>query len=423
MANYRKDFEELVAMGRNPELITESNLRGLRIFEVEQTGPESGEIVWDWSIWDHLIQDFDQTKDNFGGVEDHPELIHINYANDGSENWLHPNSVAYNDNLDQIIISIRGFNEIWIIDHSTTAAEALTHSGGNRGKGGDILYRWGNPQAYRAGTIDEKKIFGQHDAHWIASGLEGEGNIMIFNNGWPNRGYSSIDEIIPPVDVEGNYTRLPGTAFGPDSASWVYTDPVPVNFYSSRFSGAQRLPNDNTFICSGDPGRLFEITSDNLKVWEYVNPVSSTGPQRQGTTLPRGESEVGRSFHYPANYPGLEGKDLTPADPIELYPALNIYDEFSVPRDFILYKNYPNPFNASTNIKFEIMQTSNVKLSIYNLLGSKITTIVDNTKNPGLYSVLWHGLNDEGVSVVSGVYFYELRVGDESITNKMILLK
>jgi hypothetical protein len=422
LANYRKDFEELVAMGRDPELITESNLRGLRIFEVAQTGPESGEIVWDWTVWDHLIQDFDESKENFGVVEDHPELIDINYANNGSENWLHPNSVEYNNDLDQIIISIRGFNEIWIIDHSTTTAEAATHSGGNRGKGGDLLFRWGNPVAYRKGTINDKILFGQHDAHWIASGLEGEGNIMIFNNGWPDRGYSSVEEIIPPVDINGNYSRAPDSAFGPDSVFWSYSDQIPENFYSARFSGAQRLPNGNTYICSGDPGQLFEITSDNLKVWEYVNPVSGTGPQMQGTTLARGESEVGRSFHYSEDYPGLEGQDRTPGLPIELYPA-HIFNESSVPSEFKLYKNYPNPFNAFTNIKFEIMQISEVKLSIYNLLGTKITTLVNDIKVQGLYTISWQGLDNKGESVMSGIYFYELQVGDKTITNKMILLK
>ena len=95
---------------------------------------------------------------------------------------MHTNSVAYNEEFDQIILSNRGTSEIWIIDHSTTTEVAATHEGGNSEKGGDLLYRWGNPIAYRAGTENDQMLFGQHDAHWIASGLQGEGNILIFNN-------------------------------------------------------------------------------------------------------------------------------------------------------------------------------------------------------------------------------------------------
>ncbi|MGC8644373.1 MAG: hypothetical protein ACP5XB_31305, partial [Isosphaeraceae bacterium] len=59
--------------------------------------------------------------------------------------------------LDQILLSVHSFSEIWIIDHGTTTAEAATHKGGRSGKGGDLLYRWGNPQAYRAGTAADQQ--------------------------------------------------------------------------------------------------------------------------------------------------------------------------------------------------------------------------------------------------------------------------
>ncbi len=68
----------------------------------------------------------------------------------GIADWLHTNSVDYNEEFDQIVVSVRHFSEIWVIDHSTTTAEAAGHSGGNSGKGGDLLYRWGNPEAYRS---------------------------------------------------------------------------------------------------------------------------------------------------------------------------------------------------------------------------------------------------------------------------------
>ena len=89
--------------------------------------------------------------------------------------WLHINSVAYNPDLDQIMLSVFEFSEIWIIDHGTTTAEAAGHEGGKYGKGGDLLYRWGNPRAYRAGTVKDQKLFGQHNAHWIPRGFPARG--------------------------------------------------------------------------------------------------------------------------------------------------------------------------------------------------------------------------------------------------------
>src|SRR5204862_6845568 len=95
----------------------------------------------------------------------------------------HVNAVAYNPDLDQIVLSVHAFSEIWIIDHSTTTAEAASHTGGRSGKGGDLLYRWGNPRAYRAGTVKDQRLFAQHNAHWIPKGYPGAGHLLVFNNG------------------------------------------------------------------------------------------------------------------------------------------------------------------------------------------------------------------------------------------------
>jgi hypothetical protein len=144
-----KTAAEAIAAGRDPALVTDA-LWPDHIIEVEPTGVTGGNIVWEWHVWDHLIQDHDPSKDNYGDVGDHPELIDINFG--GGVDWNHINSVDYNQELDQIILSAHAFDEIWVIDHSTTTEEAAGHTGGNSGKGGDLLYRWGNPQAYRRWT-------------------------------------------------------------------------------------------------------------------------------------------------------------------------------------------------------------------------------------------------------------------------------
>jgi hypothetical protein len=268
-----KTRAEAIAAGRNPNYVTNNGLMPDHIIEVQQTGPTSGDIVWEWHVWDHLIQDYDSSKDNYGIVGDHPELVDINYVTSSQPDLMHTNSIDYNEEFDQIMISVHNFNEIWVVDHSTTTEEAAGHTGGNSGKGGDILYRWGNPQAYNAGASSDQKLFNQHDAAWIDEGCPGEGNILVFNNGG-SRHYSSVDEIVPPVNDNGNYTLDPGSAYEPETQIWIYTANPPSSFYASHISGAQRLADGNTLICNGETGKIFEVTPEGATVWQY-----NVGPQ------------------------------------------------------------------------------------------------------------------------------------------------
>lgn len=297
------------------------------IVEIEPAGPTGGNIVWEWHAWDHLIQDFDSSKAHFGVVGDHPELIDVNFHGGpggalAASDWLHTNSIQYNPQLDQIILSVRNFNEVWIIDHSTTTAEAASHAGGNSGKGGDLLYRWGNPFAYRRGTPADQELFLQHDAQWIADTLPGAGKIMVFNNGplRPGGPYSSVDIFTPPLDTSGNYVRAAGQPFGPTTLDWTYVGNPVQTFYSENVSGAQRLPNGNTLICEGASGHLFEIDPLGNTVWNYIAPVGVNGPLNQGD--PAFNNNVFRTRRYPEAFPGLQGKDLSPSAPLELNPIL-----------------------------------------------------------------------------------------------------
>jgi len=216
-----KSRTECIAAGRNPSHVTTQGLMPDHIIEVKPTGPTSGDIVWEWHVWDHLIQDYDSSKANYGVVADHPELVDINYVTSSQQDLMHTNSIDYNAQFDQIVISVRYYSEIWVIDHSTTTEEAAGHTGGNSGKGGDLLYRWGNPQAYDRGTSSDRKLFEQHDTNWIDEGFPGEGDILIFNNG-VGRQYSTVDEIVPPVDEYGEYYLAPGSAYGPTAQTWIY---------------------------------------------------------------------------------------------------------------------------------------------------------------------------------------------------------
>ncbi len=322
--------EEAIEAGRDPDLLRDGALYPEVILEIEPVGATGGNIVWEWRVWDHLIQDYDPDADNFGAVGEHPDLIDLNFIeatrpSTGEGDWNHMNSIDYNEELDQIMLSVRQFSELWVIDHSTTTAEAASHSGGNSDKGGDLLYRWGNPIAYRAGDEGDQKLFVQHDAQWIEAGLAGAGNILVFNNGTgrPEGEYSTIDEIVPPVDELGNYSLTPGQAYGPQEQVWTYTAPNPTDFYSLFISGAQRLPNGNTLINDGVHGNFFEVTAAGETAWRYVNPVTRDGPLRQGDPIPLFSLDFQANFvfkinRYGADFPGLAGRDLTPGGVLEL---------------------------------------------------------------------------------------------------------
>ncbi|MBD3299694.1 MAG: hypothetical protein GF341_13640 [candidate division Zixibacteria bacterium] len=312
---------DAIAAGRDPALLPPDELSPEHIIEVEPTGLATGNIVWEWHLWDHLVQDFDSTKANYGVVAEHPELVDINYTPNMAKDWIHANSIDYNPELDQIVISCHVFDEIWVIDHSTTTAEAAGHTGGNAGMGGDILYRWGNPVTYDAGDSTDRTLYGQHDARWVPSGFAGEGNILIFNNG---RGrddgdYSTVDEITTTVDVNGEYPQPPpGVSHGPANLTWIYGETPPTDWFATNISGQQRLPNGNTLICSGPDGRFFEVTPDSQVVWRYINPANRDGIVIQGN--PPGTNRTFRCTRIPADYPGLAGRDLTPGSAIEIYP-------------------------------------------------------------------------------------------------------
>ncbi len=102
---------------------------------------------------------------------------------------------------------------------------------------------------------------------------------------------------------------------------------------------------------------------------------------------------------------------------------VRVVDGVGLPETFSLSQNYPNPFNPTTQINFEIPVRSRVTLTIYNVLGQKVTTLVDKEMSAGRYIADWNSASDGGTIVASGVYFYKLEAGDFIQTRKMMLLK
>jgi hypothetical protein len=368
------DSVEAVANGKNPNQVN-AQFWGEKILELQPVGTNSVNIVWQWRAWDHLVQEFDASKLNYASVDQHPELANINYTTGipANEDWLHLNSIDYNPGLDQILISSHNLSEIWVIDHSTTAAEAATHSGGQWGKGGDILYRWGNPKAYNRGTTSDRVFYSQHHASWVPAGLPDEGKILVFNNGLnrPAGNYTSLDMIVPPFDSLTGYQIGPTTAFLPDTLFWTYTAPTPTDFYANKIGGVYELKDRSFMITNGPKGIFIEIDSSENIVWKYINPVS-TNILSQGNN-PTGNS-VFRCNFYPMNYPAFASVTLIPQGEIELNPIVpsicdSILSNVTMINSEITISIYPNP---ATSKLLLISSIPIYSFELFNSVGSSV---------------------------------------------------
>lgn len=253
----RKTVAEAIALGFPSD--TREDKCPEKIIEIappDDTLP--ARIVWQWCAWDHFV------KENQSG--NHPELFSIGLGSSGkgrSGDFMHMNSISYNDSLDLITFGCHYLNEIYVIDHSATTIEAVSHSGGKRGKGGDILYRWGSPSNY---SVNGEPYFDVvHCAVWIPYGLPGGGHIMAINNRIGSRRKGSVFiELELSIDSSGNFVKQSGV-FGPSKPYWTYNDP---NYHSSGQGSIQRLPNGNT-IMAENGGLIREVTNSGNIVWEY----------------------------------------------------------------------------------------------------------------------------------------------------------
>ena len=94
-----------------------------------------------------------------------------------------------------------------------------------------------------------------------------------------------------------------------------------------------------------------------------------------------------------------------------------------IPTEFALHQNFPNPFNPTTEIQFDLPEESAVSLDIYNLMGQNIRTLSSGTYSPGFHSIVWDGTNDYGEQVATGMYFYSIQTNSSQATKKMLFLK
>ncbi|MFA7326705.1 MAG: aryl-sulfate sulfotransferase [Candidatus Kapaibacterium sp.] len=403
-------MEEAEQAGR---IIPPNELWSERVIEIKPDLVSGGsEIVWEWDTWDHLVQDNSEDFGNYGDVTN-PRKINLNYSTKGFNNkdWLHINSIDYNPRLDQILLSNHNFGEVFIIDHSTTTAEAMTDKGGKYGHGGDLLYRWGNPMSYGKGTEDDIKLITQHDPHWIPDSLTDGGKIMIFNNNVGNLEgleYSAIYIIDPEKDDNEDYTLFEGK-FGPSDPYWTYMGDPKTGFFSRNLSGSQRLPNGNTLICSGFNGTFFEITPNNEKVWKYVNPSGGNSVIRIQNQIIEG-NQAFRAERLSKNHPALLGKELDPMGYIEIGSdfTCELYDnQTSVSTE----DNTDIVLNQFTDrIEFDSKEII-TQIEIFNSIGVKIYETSSLIQKNSISTV----------NFGTGVYFLKIHLNNKNAYKKIMI--
>ncbi len=394
-----KTKEEAIQAGRDPLTLDTDVFWPDYIFEIN---PMNNEIVWEWYTWDHLIQDFDSTKDNFGVVAENPGLININFDNNGLADWMHSNAIDYSPERDQILLSVPFFNEVWIIDHSTSTAEAAGHVGGLAGKGGDIIYRWGNPAAYDQGTLADQKLFNNHDAHWVEDFVSQAhphyNKIAVFNN-QVGADFSTANVIAPSWDMYDWGYGLSNNVFLPQDFDVIYDHPTPTDLFSTGLSSVQLLPNGNTLICSGRFGYTFELTPDDQVVWEYKTPFMGPNIAIQGDTLTINNNLTFRMRRFPINYTGFAGKDLTPDGYIELEPNLGFCDQILPTSDIMeeyFLEVFPNP--ANTFLTIEWIGGMYADVQIFDMMGRQVTSFTETGGRKYLDISTWE----------EGIYFIEI---------------
>ncbi|QCX01080.1 hypothetical protein FGM00_13500 [Aggregatimonas sangjinii] len=245
----RKSLEEVSAKGYDLEV----ELFPDGLIEIERA---TKEIVWEWHLWDHTIQDGDETKLNYGSVNSNPQLVDLNYNQREDGDISHGNGITYDPEKDIIYFSANFYSEIWVIDHSTSSAEAAGHTGGNYGKGGDLIYRFGNPKAY--GNNQGKRLF-HNNHHPNLFSPDDYSKMLVFSNG-AELEQSTVYELRLPDEFSLN-----SDLDNEPEVLWSFAD---SDLYSPKVSGATRLSNGNTLITEGDFG-IWEVTSSGEVVWKF----------------------------------------------------------------------------------------------------------------------------------------------------------
>ncbi len=396
---------ETIDAGKDPAMATAAH-RFEKIVEIEPVGSHSANIVWEWRFFDHLVQEFDNTKDNYGVVVNHPELLDINFH--GNSDYVHFNGIDYNEHLDQILLSARHTDEIYIIDHSTTTAEAAGHTGGNSGMGGDLLWRWGNPQVYQQGGASDQTLFRQHDAKWITQYSPDSGKISVFNNGGIGNVGNSAIHLVEPNFVSGAYTKTAGK-FDPINDDWNWNGNVLGNpVLESKKCGVIQTENGNMLMTITSTGTCVEVAKNGDITWVYRNP-AGTSIYSQGSFVPGvNDNTTFRIEKYPSNYSGFNGQNLTPIGILENVNTLSDSCVAGLLGIHDLSLDDIKIVNPVQNNTLDILTERSIdQIKVFNHTGQLVKTTNGRTDN---------------INLPTGMYYVHIQVGDATAIRKVVVI-
>ena len=218
--------------------------------KIIEINPNNDSIVWEWRSVDHLIQDFDSIKPNYGNISEYPAKINLNYNQIENGDLMHANGICYDRKRNLIFLSVNFYSEVWAIPHQYDTEATKTEKG-------DLAFRFGNPNAFD--SSDERIFFNNHHPNIVSLHPETLDNFLIYMNGSKNN-QSVVYEFTFPSQFESD----PENWKKPE-LFWKFSD---VDLFSAKISGCIRLPNGNTLICEGDYG-YWEVTTDKEVVWKY----------------------------------------------------------------------------------------------------------------------------------------------------------
>jgi len=185
--------------------------------------------------------------------------------------------------------------------------------------------------------------------------------------------------------------------------------------------------NDELIATGGEFGADETVEFTILDDWLTMNPLS-------GTVSPEGSAGVLLNVNAAGMDPGVysAGISVNSNDPDQgavIIPlsltvnGMSSENESLLPAEFALHQNYPNPFNPQTKIRYDLPENSMVNITVYDMLGREVKTLVNQVQNAGFKSIIWDATNDYGKAISAGIYLYQIQAGDYIHTQKMVLLK
>jgi hypothetical protein len=455
-----KTAAEVTAAGGSQNISISSDI----IEEIHPTGTTTGTIVWQWKLWDHLCQNTSSSKPNYvTSIAANPQRwnINCNLQSDG----FHPNGIDYNADLDQIVFSSHNNSELFIIDHSTTMAEAATSSGGKSGKGGDFLYRWGNPANYGLSASGNGiTLHTIHDVRWVPyTNKKYPGYISFFHNN-TNYGNAQVVVFLPNHSTTNKYLYdyTAGSVIPPTTC----TTPTVYSFTVQNMGGAMVCENGNPIICN--PGSKFYECSgtgttyqscsigtpqaDRMKKSEVIGPwikasttdtlICINNPASLNCSNPVASKMVtspAYSYSWSSNPVGftstLQNPTVTPPTTgtfiytvsvtmtgsvsTTAYTSTNtssvtvVVDACTGVEDNTIkepeLKIFPNPADGVVYLNDEFLRSTDFEISVYNAYGEMI-------------------LQDQNIRSIdlskckNGIYYLSLKTNDQKIITKKIVL-